>query len=91
MCLLVYFYSQLHSFTIQKSRQTVPSSHHSAPPTVPPIPPPLNIPCTDEIYAEISDPPATATSLLSRGSVDYEDGYILNVDSVPQKNWKTFG
>ena len=64
------------------------TSLHSAPPLMaPPIPPPVDIPPrSDEIYAEVKESPA---SYQVRGSADYaEDGYILNVESVPKK---TFG
>lgn len=69
------------------------TSRHFAPPSLPPIPPPLDIPmpanAEEEIYAEINESPLTGTSVIS--SRDYEVGYILNVDSVPGKARKSFG
>lgn len=74
-----------------QSARYVPS-HHFAPPPLPPLPPPLEpVNTADEIYAEVSESPLTASSMVSGGSVDYEDGYILNVESVPRKPSKSFG
>lgn len=58
-----------------------------SPPSLPPLPPPLDIPNTDEIYDEISESPLTATTVVSNNSPDYEDGYILNVESVPKRGF----
>lgn len=71
------------------------SSIHSAPPTVPPLPPP---PTTtrpagsrEEIYAEVLESPPVVAAMPTLAGADYEDGYILNVESVPKKPRKMFG
>lgn len=77
----VLFSSQCH-IALKNLR---PSSRHPfTPPPLPPLPPPIDIPQnSEEIYATISETPRTATTLIA--SPDYEDGYILRLDSVPSK------
>lgn len=66
------------------------SSHLPAPPTsAAPIPPPLDLMSPqgeDKEQTVLYDSPLTATSLLSKSSLeDYRAGYILTLDSVPER------
>jgi hypothetical protein len=49
----------------------------------------MDIPASDDkIYDEINESPLT---IVSGSNPDYEDGYILNVESVPRKPSRSFG
>ena len=82
--------SHAHLPPVSSPQYAATPSNPYAPPTVPPIPPPIDVPSAtnyEEIYAAVCESPLTDTSI---DSADYNNGYIVKLDSVP-KSTAVFG